>query len=108
MSRVDQINDLMRKETAEFISREIAIIEYLITIVSVKCTADLKFARVNFSVIPEHYTGSALRCLRSNLSALNNHLSKKMKLRTIPKISFYFDPTEKEAAAMEDYINKLD
>lgn len=108
MSRVDQINELLRKEIAEFVAREVAVTEFLITIVNVKCTSDLKKARVNFSCIPDRFAGSALRDLRSHLSAINNHLSKKMKFRTIPKLSFYFDPTEKEATILEEYMNHIE
>lgn len=108
MSRVEKLNELLRQEIAEYVNRELPIVEFMITIVHVSCSPDLKNASILFSVIPEKFTGTALRQLRSVNSALAKHLKQKLRIHHIPKFNWVFDPTEKEAAIIEDYISHLD
>ncbi|MDO8261450.1 MAG: ribosome-binding factor A, partial [Candidatus Magasanikbacteria bacterium] len=65
MSRMDQINELLREELSILMSRETPIPNGLITITRVKCSPDLKNATILISVLPENVSGSALRKVRA-------------------------------------------
>jgi len=107
MSRVDKLNELFKEEIADLISREIYIDNALITVSYVSCTGDLNYAKVGISVLPDKFSGTALKILRSHTSQFAGILKKKLKIRKIPKINWAFDSTEKDAAKIEKYIDEV-
>jgi ribosome-binding factor A len=107
MSRIDQINELLRQELGSLVSKEIPLENGLITISEVKCAPDLRNAKVLFSVLPENVTGTALRELRRHSSQFSNTLKKRLNLKFIPKFYWAVDTKPRHASEMEDYINKV-
>jgi ribosome-binding factor A len=106
MASVDRINDLILEEAAMAINREVRIEDSLITITYVQCSPDLKTARIGFSVLPDKLAGTAMRKLEAGTSELVAVLRKRTKLRRIPKITWEFDATEREASKIEQLIKK--
>jgi ribosome-binding factor A len=108
MSKVDQLNEMLQQELAYAINREVGVPNTLITVVYVRTSADLKFATVGVSVLPDNMAGTALLKLKKSAGVLSSILSKKTRLRQIPHLRFEFDPTERKAAVIENVINNLD
>ncbi len=108
MSRIDQINEILKKEIANFISNEIKIDNGMITVLRVDTSPELKNAKAYVSVLPDNFYGTALSKLKKNGSNLNAFLRKKVKIRKIPKISWVIDPTEKEASVIERLLNEIE
>lgn len=108
MSRIEQINELLRKEIAVFIGTEIKMENGMITVVNVDCSPELRNAKVFVSVLPDNQYGTALTKLKKSTSNLNGYLKKSIKLRKIPKISWVIDPTEKEASVIERLLNQIE
>lgn len=108
MSKADQINQLLHHELAEAINREVGIPNALITVVYVRTSADLKWATVGISVLPDKLAGTALTALKKSASVLSSALLKKTKLRQVPRFRFEFDPTERKAAVLDEIIDNLD
>jgi ribosome-binding factor A len=94
-------------ELADLVNREGILPDGLITITRVKTSPDLRFAKVSVSVLPDNLAGTALKNLRQRSSLFSGILKKKLKLKFIPKFSWEFDPTEKEAAKIDDLMNSL-
>jgi ribosome-binding factor A len=107
MSRIDQINSLLLNELADLVNKEGILPDGLITITRIKTSPDLRYAKVSVSVLPDNQTGTALKNLRQKSSFFSGILKKKLKLKFIPKFSWEFDPTEKEAAKIDELINRL-
>ena len=108
MSKANQINQLLQEELAQAINREVGIPNVLITVVYVRTSADLKWATVGVSVLPDKLAGTALAKLKKSAGVLSAILAKKTRLRQIPRFRFEFDPTERKAAALEDVMSHLD
>lgn len=106
MSRTEQINELLHREIAEAIRREIVAPEVLITVTGVETTADLKEAKVQLSVLPDNRAGSTLEQVRKQQGLIYESLKKKTRLRRIPVLRFVFDDTEKRAAAVREAIEE--
>lgn len=104
----DRLNHVLREGLAGVISREVALPGVLITVVYVLASVDQKAATVGISVLPDNQTGTALAALKKSARLIAVALAKKVRLRQIPHLSFVFDPTEKEAAAMEEYLGNLE
>jgi len=107
MSKLEQVNELIKQELALAVNREIALPDVLITISYVECSADYKYARVGFSVLPDRLTGTAIKKLKASSGLLAAILKKRTKLRRIPHFNWMFDATEKEAAVLEDFMGEI-
>ena len=108
MSKADQINQMLHQELALAINREVGLPNALITVAYVRTSADLKWATVGVSVLPDKLAGTALAELKKSASVLSAILLKKTRLRQIPRFRFEFDPTERKAAVLDKVISKLD
>jgi ribosome-binding factor A len=108
MSKADQLNQMLQEELAYAINREVGVPNTLITVVYVKTSSDLKFATVGVSVLPDNLAGTALEKLKKSSGLLSSILAKKTRLRQIPRLRFEFDPTERKAAVLENFMNNLD
>ena len=103
----ERFNELLAQELAAIVSRDLEFPEVLVTVLYVNCSSDQRYASVGVSVLPEKFTGSALTALRKASGNLAKKLQAKTKMREVPKLQWVFDPTEKEAAKIENLLNKI-
>lgn len=108
MGRLDQVNELLRQYLAEAINQEIGIENGMITVSYVSCSKDLRNATVSVSVLPDNLAGTALEKLRSRSGEIARTISKKVKLKNIPRFRWIFDPTEKNAAELEKIFDEIE
>ena len=97
--RSTRVADTIRAAIAELVVKEISDPRIgMVTITSVRLSADLRHARVLFSVLggPEqrHRT---LAGLRSATGFIRSRLGRRLQLRTVPEVVFEFDPSFEEA-----------
>lgn len=105
--RIEQVNELIRKELAKIIVEEIEWLDCLATLTKVKTSVDLKYATVLVSVVPSNKSGSALALLKKNVYRLQKTLNKQVALRHVPKIRFELDFTEHEAQKIEKLLENI-
>lgn len=108
MSKVDQLNELLHRELAAAIGQEVDFPDGLITVVFVSVTPDLQFAKVSVSVLPDKLAGTAIKKLKAASGRLAAVIVKKTRLRKVPRLLWDFDPTERKAAVLEEYFQKID
>lgn len=106
MASTERINELLLEELGQAVNREVMLEGALITISYVRCSSDLKQAKVGFSVLPDRLAGSAMRKLTAATASLVGILRQRTKLRQIPKIIWEFDATEREASWIEKLIDE--
>ena len=107
MSRINQINELLRSEIANIINQEIRLNNGLITVCYVDCSADLKNAKIGISTLPDNLSKIALKKLKKHSSQFCQTLKKKLNLKYIPKFNWIIDETEKNAAKIENMLNEI-
>lgn len=107
MSRMEQVNELLRGELAGLVSKEIAIEDGLITILYVKCSPNLRQATVGISVLPESMSGTALSVLRKRGNGFSGALKGKLNLKYIPKFRWIIDSQERYAVDIDNAINEI-
>ena len=105
--RIEQINEQLRAELANQIARNIPLEEGMITIIWVKCSPDLRYAKISISVLPENLSGSALKNLKSHNSIFSSSLKKKLDLKFIPKFNWVIDSQERYAVEMDKVFEEL-
>lgn len=107
MSRIDQVNSLLREELALALNRHLIIDGCLITVTDVQCTTDLNEAKIYVSVLPEKFAGTALRKLRNISGSLAHDLRKRLKFHRVPIFVWLFDERPSHATEIDQVIKDL-
>ena len=105
--RIEQVNELLRAELAQLITRDQPLHNGLVTIIYAKCSPDIKQAKVGISVLPENLAGTALKNLRAANPTFANILKKKLKFKFFPKLIWQIDSGERYAAEIDRVFKDL-
>ena len=90
--RLERVNELIKRELGELISREVNFSAALVTVQSVDVTPDLKHAHVFVSVIgSEEQARAAMAQLHDSRSNLQRLLAKRVILKYTPHLHFKLD-----------------
>lgn len=93
---------------AEVLAKEVEFpVGVFVTVMEAKVTANTAHAKVVLSILPEHAQEEVLKCLHTYQSDINQALTKRLRLRRVPRLHYTFDSTEARAAEIEEDINKL-
>ena len=104
-SRPERVGDQIRKELSELLAREVHDpgIGFL-TITHVKMTPDLQNARVYYTVIGDQKArADAQRALGRASGFLRRQIGGRLRLRTVPELTFFYD----ESIERQDRIEKI-
>lgn len=104
-SRPERVGDQIRKELSILIAREVQDpgIGFL-TITQVKMTPDLQTARVYYTIIGDAKARQeAQRALRRATPFLRRQVGNRVRLKTVPELSFFYD----ESIERQDRIEKI-
>ncbi len=106
-NRLAKVNSLIKKELGQLLQTGIERPrDFLVTIISVNTSVDLRHATVNLTVTPPNKSGSALKYMRSNMRELQSQLHKKIVMRPAPRLHIKIDEGEIHAARIEELIAK--
>jgi ribosome-binding factor A len=92
--RIERVNNLIRREISELIQRQLRDprLDEFVTVTEVNTSPDLKFAKVYVSCISgRQEEEKTLTVLNSASGFLRTELARKLRLRRIPELSFYWD-----------------
>jgi ribosome-binding factor A len=79
-----------------------------VTLTLVKLTADLRHASVHVSVLGgEEEQVRSLACLESATSFIRSELGKRLRVRHIPDLKFFFDDSAVKGARIEEILKHL-
>lgn len=106
--RLNQVNQLIRREIAEALLKEIDFPKgCLVTVTRVKTSVDIAHAKVFLSVLPVSEARAVLKILEKNIYQLQQRLNRRLIRRIVPKIMFALDTAEEEAARLEVLLDKI-
>ena len=104
-SRPARVADQIRKELSELVARQVHDpgIGFL-TITHVKMTPDLQHARVYYTVIGDDKARKdAQRALGRATGFLRRQIGSRVRLRTVPELTFFYD----ESIERQDRIERI-
>ena len=104
-SRPERVADQIRKEISDLVARELHDpgIGFL-TVTHVKMTPDLQNARVYYTVIGDDKARKdAQRALGRASGFLRRQIGSRLRLRTVPELSFFYD----ESIERQDRIERI-
>jgi len=100
--RSQRVSDLLREEIADIISFRLKDPRIgFITVTGVDVSDDIKMASVYVSVLKEEEKELTLEILHAARSFIRTELSKRLRMKTIPSISFKLDSSI-------EYGNRID
>ncbi len=107
--RADRVSDLLKKEIAEMLFREIKDPRIgFVTITGVKVSNDLRFAKVFFSLVGTHEELEETTVgLNSASSFIKKKLGKRLRMRHIPDIVFKFDNSLEYGSHIDSILRDL-
>lgn len=106
--RIQQINQLIKKELGQILLREIEFPkDVLVTITRVETSADLNQAQIFISCLPAIQSEKILEILNRQIYNIQQKLNKKLKMKFIPKIEFREEKETREAGKIEEILEEL-
>jgi ribosome-binding factor A len=107
--RLERVNELIRRELGDLLSRELTFEAALVTVQQVDITPDLKHAHVFVSVIgSEEQAKSAMAKLHSNRPHLQHLLSKRVVLKYTPQLHFKLDDSIVRGTRVISILEEID
>lgn len=106
--RTDRIGELMQRELAKIIAKEMRDANLgLITVAAVKVSRDLSFAKVYITRLgSDEEAKQAVDVLNEKSASLRFHLAKHVNLRSMPQLTFVYDKTLLAGNALAALIDK--
>ena len=109
MSRLQRVNQLMREEISHLIQRELKDPRLgFVTVTEVDVAKDLRTAKVYVSVLgSEPEWEASLQALESARGFIRNWLLPRLRLRTVPHLTFHPDRSMAHAAHIQTVLEGL-
>jgi len=109
--RIERVNQLIRQEISELLQREIKDprLSQFIAVTEVTTSPDLRHAKVYISFISsnQQQKQDALDALAGASSFFRKELTRKLRLRRIPELSFHWDDSIERGAHIMDLIDRV-
>lgn len=107
--RSERIGDLLVELIAELLRREIRDPRLgAVTITSAKVSKDLRHARIYFNLFGRRENKKeTLAGLESATGFIRSKIGKRLNLRFVPTIEFFYDETQDEAQRIEDLLKQV-
>jgi len=108
--RIRRVSELIKQEVSEIVRRDVAAGDIgFITITGAEVAADLKTARVYFSMIgPKANREKALHLLRRNRGHIQHELGKQIVLKYTPHIEFTYDESLERGDHLLQILDELE
>jgi ribosome-binding factor A len=106
--RILRVNQLIKKEIAKLLLKEIDFPkDVLVTVSQVDCSPDLIQAKVYISCLPQEGWKRVIKILKENIWSLQKKLDKRLRMRPVPKLIFVKEEKLARAAKVEELLEKI-
>lgn len=107
-SRSDRVADLIREEVAQMFVHDISDPRvHGITITDLKITPDLLTARIYYVSANKKEVKVMTQGLESVKGYIRKELSKRVKMRRVPELEFYYDEVFEHGMHMESLLKGI-
>jgi len=108
--RIERINNLIRQEISQLLQRQIKDprLSSFIAVTEVDTSPDLKYAKIFVSCISsDEEKQEILSALAAASGFLRNELTRRLRLRHIPELSFQWDDSIERGAHLLELIDRV-
>lgn len=105
--RILKVNKLIKQELGKIILTDVDFPKNaIITITKVKASADLRYADVFISVLPDNMNIEIEKELKKNIYFIQGKLNKKLFMKPLPRIKFVIDRSGEYVDRIDELIKK--
>lgn len=103
-----RVADQIQRELSELLRTELKDprVSQFLTISSVEVNRDLSVAKVYYTVIREEDRADTEEALGEDTGYIRKLLSKRMSMRSVPQLRFYYDTSLEEGSRMSRLIDE--
>ncbi len=107
--RADRVADLIKQEISNILRREVGDPRIAnITVTDVKLTDDLRSARIYFVELgKDSLSADVEKGLSKAKGFLKRELGKRLQLRYIPELAFFYDPSFEYGSRIEKLLKEV-
>lgn len=108
--RQSRLNDSVAQEVS-LILRDVKdprVSGGMLTVTGAEVTADLKYAKIFYSLFGEDDLKEVERGLRSASGFVRSQLARRLNMRITPELTFVFDRSVRHGAHIAEVLNHLD
>src|SRR3990172_1958777 len=105
MSRMDQVNDLIRDEVSKILTEVIGK-DFLATVLRAQVSKDLKNGVVWISILSEEPEKDFSNLLRKS-SEIQRFLGERISLKRTPRLEFQLDKSTEYASNIQKLLDKI-
>jgi ribosome-binding factor A len=107
--RADRVADLIKQELSAILRREVGDPRIAnITVTDVKLTDDLRSARIYFVELgKDSLSADVEKGLSKAKGFLKRELGKRLQLRYIPELAFFYDPSFEYGSRIEKLLKEV-
>lgn len=107
--RADRVADLIKQEISDILRREASDPRIAnITVTDVKLTDDLRSARIYFVELgKDSLSADVEKGLSKAKGFLKRELGKRLQLRYIPELAFFYDPSFEYGSRIEKLLKEV-
>ena len=107
--RLERVNELIKRELGELITREVSFEAALVTVQHVDITPDLKQAHVFVSVIgSDAEAKAAMSALHASRAVLQRLLSRRIVLKYTPHLHFKLDESIERGTRVINILEQIE
>ncbi len=109
MPKLERVDSQIVKELNEIIAYEFKDprVNTMVSVTGAETTKDLKYAKVYVSVFNNAETDVVIKTLNSAAGFLRSRLFERLKIRSVPNLSFYADISAAYGAKIDEIIKKI-
>jgi len=107
--RTERVASLIKEEIGAILTREYTNPGYgFITVTNVSMTADLKIAKVSFSVFGnEEVQAKSMKRLEAEKQHIRGLVASHLKMKFVPALQFYLDDTLNQVDRINRILKKI-
>ncbi len=108
-SRLERINEQYKKEISEIINYKLKNPNAtgMISVTKVKVTNDLKYAKVDVSILNAKDTKQTLAALKKSAGFIRSELARRVNLRNTPEIIFELDDSMEYGERIDKILKEI-
>ena len=107
MSRKPRLAEQIRRELSSVIQMEMRDPRLgMVTITDVELSRDLSVAKIHYTVFEEDKKASTQKALEHSEGFLRKHLANILSIRSLPRLSFYYDESIERGSRISSMIDK--
>jgi len=108
--RTGRVNEEITKALAEILRnvKDPRVATAFVSVTAVDCSADLKFAKVYYSVMGERRKGDTQKGLENATGFIRTQLARMLNLRITPELKFIPDDSMKHGAHISSLMKQVE